>query len=168
MPFCTFCVRTRILCSKCQELIDTGRYKYEELEVLNALVDLEEEVPTLKELEYRKSHVVDDYVIVILERGRSLLKDQVEFIERELSRRLNKRARLLFYGQLRELISQLVAPARLLTVSISYLPDGTTTVIIRIPQRELRKLPYPLETLERVVEEITGSIARIEVVRAER
>lgn len=168
IPFCTFCVRTRILCSKCQELVDSGRHDYEELDVVDALLSLEDELPVLKELEYRESYVVDDHVIVVLERGKSLSRDLVEAVERALSKRLGRKARVIFYGQLRELISQLVSPARVLTVSVSYLPDGTTTVIIRILQREARRLPYSLSLLEKIVGKITGSIVRIEVIRSER
>ncbi|MCG2892675.1 MAG: transcription elongation factor NusA, partial [Vulcanisaeta sp.] len=127
IPFCTFCVKTRVFCNKCQSLLDSGEYSMLDVEVTDALLNIAtgkmEEV--LRNVEYVKSYEIGDLVIVVLKGVKALPRAVIQQIEHDLERALNKRVRIVERGvNINELATQLASPARILTISTSWLPDG--------------------------------------------
>jgi hypothetical protein len=120
----------------------------------------------LKNVEYVKSYEVGDLVIVVLKGVRSLPRAVVQQIEHDLERALDKKVKVVERGvNINELATQLASPARILTISTSWLPDGTTETIVRITRTELRRLPFRPSELARVLSQISGTNIRVEVTR---
>jgi hypothetical protein len=120
----------------------------------------------LKNVEYVKSYEVGDLVIVVLKGVRSLPRAVVQQIEHDLERALDKKVKVVEKGvNINELATQLASPARILTISTSWLPDGTTETIVRITRTELRRLPFRPSELARVLSQISGTNIRVEVTR---
>jgi len=120
----------------------------------------------LKNVEYVKSYEVGDLVIVVLKGVRSLPRVVVQQIEHDLERALDKKVKVVEKGvNINELATQLASPARILTISTSWLPDGTTETIVRITRAELRRLPFRPSELARVLSQISGTNIRVEVTR---
>ena len=90
----------------------------------------------------------------------------VQQIEHDLERALDKKVKVVERGvNINELATQLASPARILTISTSWLPDGTTETIVRITRTELRRLPFRPSELARVLSQISGTNIRVEVTR---
>jgi len=120
----------------------------------------------LKNVEYVRSYEVGDLVIVVLKGVRSLPRAVVQQIEHDLERALDKKVKVVEKGvNINELATQLASPARILTISTSWLPDGTTETIVRITRTELRRLPFRPSELARVLSQISGTNIRVEVTR---
>ncbi|KUO80469.1 MAG: transcription elongation factor NusA [Vulcanisaeta sp. OSP_8] len=168
IPFCTFCVKTRVFCNKCQSLLDSGEYSMLDVDVSDALLNIAtgKMEDLLKNVEYVKSYEVGDLVIVVLKGVRSLPRAVVQQIEHDLERALDKKVKVVEKGvNINELATQLASPARILTISTSWLPDGTTETIVRITRTELRRLPFRPSELARVLSQISGTNIRVEVTR---
>lgn len=163
-PFCDFCVRTRVLCPKCQGLIDSGEYSYLDVDIVDALMKLEKRY-NLSDVEYVKAYETDAFVVVVLRGFRKVPKGAQMQLERDLSSLLNKNVRIVEKGSVNEIIAQLVSPARLLTISTSWLPDGTSETIVKIPSRELRRLPVNPEKLQEILNRIIGSTIKINIIK---
>lgn len=168
IPFCTFCVKTRVFCSKCQSLLDSGEYSMLDVDVSDALLNIStgkmEEI--LRNVEYVKSYEVGDLIIVVLKGIKAVPRVIIQQIEHDLERALNKRVKVVERGvNVNELATQLASPARILTVSTSWLPDGTTETVVRITRSELRRLPFRPSELARVLSQISGTNIRVEVTK---
>ncbi|MBP1449836.1 MAG: transcription elongation factor NusA [Thermoproteus sp.] len=159
-PFCEFCVKTRVLCPKCQGLIDSGRHDWLDLDVVDALMKLEKKY-NLSDVEYIRSHETDAFVVVVLRGFKRLPRGAQAQLERDLSSALGRNVRVVEKGSANEIIAQLVSPARLLTISTSWLPDGTTETVVKIPSRELRRLPARPEKLQEVLNRVVGKAIKI-------
>ncbi|MEZ0319932.1 MAG: transcription elongation factor NusA [Pyrobaculum sp.] len=164
IPFCEFCVKTRVLCQKCQSLIDSGRYGWLDVEVSDALLKVERKI-NLTEVEYVKSYEVDDIVIVLMRNTKRIPRGAFMQLEKELSSVLGKSVKVVEHGNVNEVIAQLVSPAKLLTISTSWLPDGTTETVVKIPSREVRRLPIKPERLQAIISQISGANVKVELVK---
>ncbi len=159
-PLDKICVKSGVLCPRCQRLVDTGVVSRDEIPVMKELMELEEEIRGLKEGIYEKAYMHDNLIVIIV-RG---LRDRSarERVNRELSSRLKKRVRLVEKtGDVRDLIEQVIAPATLLGVNTLWLPNGTEQIIVRLPKREQRFIGNKLEAYEKILEQILGKPVRI-------
>lgn len=164
IPFCEFCVKTRVLCQKCQSLIDSGRYQWLDVEVSDALLKVEKKI-NLTDVEYVKSYEVDDMVIILMRNTKRIPRSAFIQLEKELTSLLRRSVKVVEYGGINEVIAQLVSPAKLLTISTSWLPDGTTETVVKIPSREVRRLPIKPERLQAIISRISGTNVKVELVR---
>ncbi len=164
IPFCEFCVKTRVLCQKCQSLIDSGRHSWLDVEVSDALLKVERKI-NLADVEYVKSYEVDDFIVILMRNTKKIPRGAFMQLEKELSSLLGRNVRVVEHGNVNEVIAQLVSPAKLLTISTSWLPDGTTETVVKIPSRELRRLPIRPERLQAIISQISGANVKVELVR---
>jgi len=164
MPFCEFCVRSRVLCQKCQLLIDEGKYDWLDVDVAESLLKLSRRF-NLSEVEYIKSYEIEGFIVVVLKNIKRISRGAFIQLERELSSILGKQVKIVEYGNKNEIIAQLVSPAKLLTISTSWLPDGTSETVVKIPQRELKRLPMGLERLQEILRRVADSSIKIDVVK---
>jgi hypothetical protein len=139
-----------------------------DVEVTDALLNIAtgkmEEV--LRNVEYVKSYEIGDLVIVVLKGVKALPRAVIQQIEYDLERALNKRVRIVERGvNINELATQLASPARILTISTSWLPDGTTETIVRIARSELKRLPFKPSELAKVLSQISGTNIRVEITK---
>jgi len=164
IPFCEFCVKTRVLCHKCQSLLDSGKYQWLDVEVSDALLKVRQKI-NLSDVEYVKSYEVDDLVVIFMRNVKRVPRGAFMQLEKELASLLGRNVKVVEYGSVNEVIAQLVSPARLLTISTSWLPDGTTETVVKIPSRELRRLPIKPERLQAILSQISGVNVKVELVR---
>lgn len=163
-PFCEFCVKTRVLCQKCQGLIDSGQYTWLDVDVVDALMKLEKKY-NLADVEYVKSYETDAFIVVVLRGFKRLSRGAQMQLEKDLSSLLGRSVRVVERGSVNEIIAQLVSPARLLTISTSWLPDGTTETVVKIPSRELRRLPIRPEKLQEILNRVVGTTIKIDIIK---
>ncbi|MEL9991948.1 MAG: transcription elongation factor NusA [Thermoproteus sp.] len=163
-PFCDFCIRTRVLCPKCQGLIDSGEYGWLDVDVVDALMKLERKY-NLDDIEYIRAYETDAFVVVVLRGYKRLPKGAQTQLEKDLTSLLGRNVKIVEKGSANEMIAQLVSPARLLTISTSWLPDGTSETVVKIPSRELRRLPVRPEKLQEILNRVVGSTIKIDVIK---
>ncbi len=120
----------------------------------------------LRNVEYVKSYEVNGLLVIVLRGLRSLPRTFIPQLEEELGRLLNRKVRLVeSSGNLNDIAMQLAAPARILTVSTSWLPDGTTETIVKILRSEVKRLPMRPSEFARVLSQISGVNVKVEIIR---
>ena len=163
-PLCYICIKSGILCPRCQELIDRGEYDDLDLKIMKALLNLESKFPELKNVEYHKTLKIDNLVIVML----SNISRNIPWgkLSRALAESLECNAKFRFVektSDFKKIASQLLTPVRVLGVNILWLPDGSQQNIVRISKSEVRFLPADLNTLEQALRMICNTEVRIRV-----
>lgn len=166
IPLDHVCVRTGVLCPRCQRLVESGEVEKYEVDVMRELLNLEErpDFKFLKDAKYVKSILTRNMLVLIIEAADSNIHPRIlGRLGRALSEKLNTRVRVInkAHGDLREIARQLMYPARVIGVNTLWLPDGTVEHIVRIPRSDSRYLPANTAVLEDILSKITGMNVRI-------
>ena len=159
------CVKTGLLCPRCQALVDSGQVSKDEIPVMKSLVELEENQGQrlLKNAKYKKSIWLRRMLVIVLSLPNAGLPE-LKRLSRQLSDAMGTRVQVVsFTRDVKMLAAQLVAPARVLGVNMVWLPDGTTQYVVRLSRFDQRVLPDKPEELEKALQEILGVPVRVRV-----
>ena len=159
-PLDRICIKSGVYCSSCQYKIDSGIVSEDDLEVLKALVNLEDELKFLRKGEYIKSIDLGNEVVVLLKDN--FEDEELSILSKQLSSILEKRVKVIEYtNDLKKLVEQIIMPAILLGINKIWLPNGEEILNIRVPRRDRRYLARSKEQYEMLIEKISGIKARI-------
>jgi len=134
---------------------------------MRELLDLEEltDFKFLKDMEYVRSVMGEGALVVILQDTKNNTPDprSLNKLSWILSERLKVKTKIVTNTRdLKEIVKQLVFPARITSVNTIWLPDGTVEYVVRVPRFELRNLPFKRrEIIEDLLTQITGNVVRI-------
>jgi transcription antitermination factor NusA-like protein len=162
-PFDAFCLRSNVLCKSCDRKIRSGEYTETDLEISRFLTSESEGIHQLADLEFKKSMIEGEYLILVLGKNQSLnfLAQGRKFI-RDLSKKYGKRVKLLEEGQtVREFLEGLFAPAKILALNTVWLPDGTTETKV-ILGRDVHRKKSEIDALKRLAKTIKGIDIRVQ------
>ncbi len=168
IPFCEFCVKTRLFCSKCQSLLNSGQYEMYDVDVIDAILKLTDNDQKLNNMlsnvEYYKSYEVGDTYFIALKGIRRVPINVVRQLEDKLSEALNRRVKIIEYtADINELVTQVAYPARP-TVATTWLPDGTNETEVRIMRRDARRLKLRPSDMARLLSAITNRNVKVKVI----
>lgn len=166
---CSFCVKSGILCPRCQERMDKGKVTQLDLKVIRLLSELEKRFPTLQEIRFHKAVEVGESLAIMVDRkdvGKII--DEEGKIPRAISEQVGgKRIKVLGYGgDERSLMEELLAPMSILTINTVWLPDGSRETKTILQGRTPRHMPVDLDTVKQLAKEIQGITLRIEFERS--
>lgn len=163
-----FCVKSGILCRRCEEKLEKGQITELDLKVIQRMVELEKEYPVLQEVTYHRSVEADGMMAVLVDRrdvprllggGAKVVKD--------LAETFGKRVKLISYGgDDREFLEDLFSPLSILTINTVWIPDGSTETKVILTGRQPRKMPVDLEKVRTIAQELKGMTLRVEFERA--
>ena len=165
IPLDYICVKSGILCPRCQFLVDSGRVKEYEVDVMKALIELEESgVRYLKDAEYHKSYREDNILVIVLSFKQKIPPHELGKLSRMLSSKLNIRVKVVpKSNDVRQLATLILHPARILGINTVWLPDGSTHYVIRVPRSDYRIISHTREIYEKILSEIIGQEVEIRV-----
>jgi transcription antitermination factor NusA-like protein len=163
-----FCVKSGILCRRCEEKLEKGLVTELDLKVIQRMVELEKEYPVLEDVTYHKAVEADDMMAVLVDRkdlprllggGARVVKD--------LGETFGKRVKLISYGgDDREFLEDLFSPLSILTINTVWIPDGSTETKVILTGRQPRNMPIDLDKVRKIAHELKGMTLRIEFERA--
>jgi transcription antitermination factor NusA-like protein len=134
MPLCSFCIKSGILCQKCQKKVESGQIGETDIRIAKLLMKLEEKY-------------------AFRENNGSIL--------REIAQNTGKRVRIMEkHGDERKFLEDLFAPAVITTINKIWLPDGTTETRVIMASRP-RRLPMKSRVLKKMAKQIRGITLRI-------
>ncbi len=164
IPLDKICVKTGVLCPRCQSLVDRNIVSKDEIPVMKALIELEEESKDfrfLEKIKYVKTIWVDNLAILVVKSG-GATPHQLRRLAKALSEKMGIRFQVIEKTRdLKKLSSQLLSPARVLGVNMIWLPDGSTEYVVRVSRYDQRALPTKISVLEEALSRILGSPARL-------
>jgi transcription antitermination factor NusA-like protein len=163
MEVCRFCLKSGILCSKCQSKLVMGEISKTDIEVGRLLISLECTYPSLQGVSLHKAVEVDHVLALIVGKGEvTQLLSHGGRIVKAISEKTGKKVRLLEYGvDERKFLEDLFAPLRIIAINTIWLPDGSqeTRVVVR---KRGRKPPLKVEVFKRLAQKVRGITLRVE------
>ena len=163
-----FCVKSGILCRRCEEKLEKGLVTELDLKVIQRMVELEKEYPVLEDVTYHKAVEADDMMAVLVDRKDlpKLLGGGARVVK-DLGETFGKRVKLISYGgDDREFLEDLFSPLSILTINTVWIPDGSTETKVILTGRQPRYMPVDLEKVRKIAQELKGMTLRIEFERA--
>jgi transcription antitermination factor NusA-like protein len=162
-----FCVKSGILCRRCEEKVEKGLVTELDLKIIQKMVEMEKENPVLEDVTYHRAVEADDMLAVLVDR-----KDLPKMlgggarIVRDLGETFRKRVKLISYGgDDREFLEDLFSPLSILTINTVWIPDGSTETKVILTGRQPRKMPVDLDKVKKIAQELKGMTLRIEFER---
>ena len=162
-----FCVKSGILCRKCEEKVKKGQITARDLEVIRILTSLEEKFPVLKDIRFYKSEETPNTLAILVdERDMGKILSYGGKIVKVLSEKTKKRVKILGYGSdSRQFLEELFSPFSILTINTIWLPDGSTETKVIVQGRKPRRMPIDLDVIRRLASQIGNMTLRIEFER---
>jgi transcription antitermination factor NusA-like protein len=162
-----FCVKSGILCRRCEEKLAKGQITALDLKVIQKMVELEKANPVLEDVTYHRAVEADDMMAILVDkRDLPRLLGGGARVVRDLGETFGKRVKLISYGgDDREFLEDLFSPLSILTINTIWIPDGSTETKVILTGREPRNMPIDPETVRKIAEEVRGMTLRIEFER---
>lgn len=163
---CNFCLKSGILCSKCQGKLKSGEVSEEDFKIARLLLSLEEKYPSLQNVYFYKAVEANGVLAIVVKRGDvpRLLGYSGKIIK-ALGEKTGKTIRVLEHGvDDRKFLEDLFAPLRILTINTIWLPDGTTETRV-ILKRGRKRMPMSVKSLKGIAQKIRGITLRVEFSR---
>lgn len=162
-----FCVKSGILCRRCEEKVEKGQVSQLDLKVIQRMVELEREHPILQDVTYHKSVDADGVMAVLVDK-----KDMPKLlgggakIVKDLGETFGKRVKLISYGgDDREFLEDLFTPMSILTINTVWIPDGSRETKVILTGRRPRNMPVDVDKVRKIAEELKGMTLRVEFER---
>jgi transcription antitermination factor NusA-like protein len=162
-----FCVKSGILCRRCEEKLEKGQITELDLKVIQRMVELEKENPVLEDVTYHRTVEAGDMMAVLVDKkdlprllggGARIVKD--------LGDTFGKRVKLISYGgDDREFLEDLFSPLSILTINTVWIPDGSTETKVILTGHQPRRMPVDLDKVQKIAQELKGMTLRIEFER---
>ena len=161
---CNFCLKSGILCSKCQGKLKSGEVSEADFEIARLLLSLEEKYPSLQNVYFHKAVEANGVLAIVVKRGDvPRLLGYGGKIIRALGEKTEKRIRVLEHGvDDRKFLEDLFVPLNILTINTIWLPDGTTDTRVILRRRRQRRIPINVEALKEIAQKIRGITLRVE------
>jgi len=162
---CNFCLKSGILCSKCQGKLKSGEVSQVDFEIARLLLSLEEKYPPLQDVYFHKAVEANGVLAIVVKRGDvPRLLGYGGKIIRALGEKTGKTIRVLEHGvDDRKFLEDLFVPLRILTINTIWLPDGTTETRV-ILRRGRRRTPN-VKALKKIAQKVRGMTLRVEFSR---
>ena len=161
---CNFCLKSGILCSKCQGKLKSGEVSEVDLKIARSLLSLEEKYPSLQDVYFHKAIEANDVLAILVKRGDvPRLLGYGGKIIKALGEETGKTIRILEHGvDDRKFLEDLFAPLSILTINTIWLPDGTTETRVILRKRGRRWAPMNVEALKEIAQKVRGITLRVE------
>lgn len=94
-----FCVKSGILCRRCEEKLEKGQLTELDLKVIQRIVELEKENPVLEDVTYHRAVEADDMMAVLVDKKDMprLLSGGAKVVK-DLGETFGKRVKLISFG----------------------------------------------------------------------
>ena len=163
-----FCVKSGILCRKCQEKIEKGQITDLDLKIIRLLTELERENPALQDVTYHKAVEAENNAVILVDRRDmgKILSGGAKTVH-AISDSLGKKVKILSYGgDDRQFLEDLLSPVSILTLNTIWIPDGSTETKVILSGRQPRRMPVDLEMVKAFAKQLRNMSLRIEFERS--
>ncbi len=157
IPLDRVCVKSGILCDKCKAKVDSGLYKQWEVDVMRALLELEPSYKELRAASYVKSVIIDNVLYVMLDKVTYVSRGLAKALEDKLKNLNIKGVRVISYGgDPRQLLSNLLSSANVMSVGTYYAPDGSAYYVVKVPASERGRVSEVEQAAKAIFKSLTS------------
>lgn len=140
IPLDKICVKSGVLCPRCESLVRSGKYTELDVKVMKAFLDVEKKYRDYH-IRYVKSYQIDDIIYVLVEAKPGLPSTLGVDVRRALGSEEISRVIVVEHRKdKRQLIEDLIAPYKVHGIHEAYLPDGSQVLVVKVPEEAKRLL----------------------------
>jgi transcription antitermination factor NusA-like protein len=156
-PICSFDAKTGILCPKCDGKLRSGQITQADVEASVTLTGLAEKLKALQSLTLVRAWSLPSSVVLELGQGNLAIVRGEPGLLSTLADAFGRKLWVLEAGSPdRKFLEDLFYPAKLLTVNIVYLPDGSKMTKVIVKGRRTERFPHDLEDLKQISKALRG------------
>jgi transcription antitermination factor NusA-like protein len=161
---CNFCLKSGILCSKCEGKLKSGKVSEVDFKIARLLLSLEEEYPSLQDVRFHKAVESERVLAILVNKGDvPRLLSHGRRIVKALGEKTGKTIRVLEYGVTeRKFLEDLFMPLSILTINTIWLPDGTTETRVILKRGGRKRLPLNVKSSREIAQKLRGITLRVE------
>jgi len=161
---CNFCLKSGILCSKCQAKVSSGQISETYLKIARLLLSLEEKYPPIQSVVFHDAIEADGILaLVVGQNDVARLLGYGGKIVRAMASETGKRIRILEHGvDNRKFLEDLFAPLTIMTINTIWLPDGTMETRVILRKRGRRPPPINVKALKQIAKKVRNLVLRVE------
>ena len=164
---CDFCLRSGMLCSKCQEKVRTGIVNELYMKVAQFLLKTESKYPQLSRSRLVQVVEVGGFLVLVVGRGdRNKFLSDTGRLVKDVGDNFKKRVLVIEEGvKDRAFLEDLFESQHIITINIIWLPDGSTETRVVLQGRGARRLSKRrLNALRRIAKQVRNMDLRVEYV----
>ncbi|UCH57957.1 MAG: hypothetical protein JSV18_03395 [Candidatus Bathyarchaeota archaeon] len=164
---CEFCLRSGMLCSKCQEKVSNGVVDDLYMKVAQFLLSVENQNPQLQKARLNRVVSVGGFIVLVVGRGdRNRFMGEAGRLARELGGRFKRRVLVIEEGvNDRGFLEDLFTSQHIITINIIWLPDGSTETRVVLQGRGARRLSKKrIKALTEIAKKVRNMDLRVEYV----
>ncbi|UCE96195.1 MAG: hypothetical protein JSV51_00880 [Candidatus Bathyarchaeota archaeon] len=164
---CNFCLKSGILCAKCQAKVKSGEISDTDLEIARLLLSLEKKYPPLQKVYFHKAVKAEGILALIVGRGDvARLLGYGGKIIRAIGEKTGKRIRIIEQDvDNRKFLEDLFAPLPVTTINTIWLPDGTTETRVILRRRGRGPSSINVKAMKQIAKEVRNMVLRVEFSR---
>ncbi len=161
---CNFCLKSGILCSKCQGKLKSRKVSDVDFKIARLLLSLEEQYPSLQDVRFHKAVESDRILAILVNKGDvPRLLSHGGKIVRSLGEKTGKTIRVLEYGVTeRKFLEDLFMPLSILTINTIWLPDGTMETRVILKRGGRKRLPSNVKSSREIAQKLRNMTIRVE------
>lgn len=164
LQLCEFCLKSGMLCSKCQRKVESGEVSEKYIEVARTLLEMEDQNQFLQKV--RLDNVLDagGYLVLVVGKGDTARFQAEPRLTRDLGDRFNRRVLVIESGTKdRQFLEDLFSNQHIMTINIIWLPDGSTETRVVLQGRGSRRLSKKrIQALTSVAKSVRKMDLRVE------
>ena len=152
MPICEECLKNTELCEECNKKLENKEITDLDLKVCNMLFELYEN-NIIGDSSFEKTIETKDFIIIVTKSNVSTLIGKSGRIVRLLSEKMGKKVRTVKQGNIREIVNDLITPARMMGLTRLYTPTEEKQRIL-VPYMDRKRILLSEESIKKVVKEL--------------
>ena len=167
IPLDKICVRSGILCPRCQALVDEGKYNELDVSVMEALLALEKRYRDYN-IRFIKAYQIDDLLYVLVEARPGIPVSLGQDIRRNLRvEGIEKVIVVQYHADRRTMLESLLDPYDVEGIEEAYLPDGSVVLVVKLPTEAKRFIEsFKGRIVLRLAEKLLGKPIYVEYVES--
>lgn len=157
LPICDICAKTGVLCSACETKLNENKISGVDIELSRLIYPISE-----GGFGFEKAIDTKDFIIVLTKKediGKIIGRNGANI--KTLSSALGKPLRVVGVGELKDMIRDFVAPAKIHGINTVYRPDGSVIQRVRIDKRDRMKLRMDVKDVEKLTSSLTENKVEI-------
>lgn len=147
-PICDFCLESKLLCLKCSKKLRENEITNLDIDVSRFLNKLEKKL-LISDVDLLKTYDINGYIILLVHGNIASVIGKSGKVVRMLSDQFRKRFRAVAEGDFRNMIQDLVFPARIYGINVLHTPKGEKYIVM-IPRKDKSEVLMDEETLKKV------------------
>ncbi len=165
IQLCEFCLRSGMLCTKCQEKVRKGEVNDLYMRVAKFLLNIEGRHSSLQKARLNKVFDVGGYLVLVVGRGdRNRFMGDGGMMTRDLGDEFSRRVLIIEEGvNDRGFLEDLFSTQHIVTINIIWLPDGSTETRVVLRGRGAKRLGKKrIRALTEIAKKVRNMDLRVE------